>query len=125
MEAYIYLIQNGDLFNIGTTRNLEKVQELLKPGKLCGYLKIKDAEGLCRNIYLRYSEARIPESNYFRLTKAQLLECQLMLKNEGGNKYFEPIFKGPTLFIIFFSAWVLLSVIIIKIGVDPILQRLV
>ena len=29
MEAYIYLIQNGDLFYIGVTRNLDKTKDLL------------------------------------------------------------------------------------------------
>ncbi len=124
MEAYIYLIQNGDLFNIGTTRNLDKAQDYLRPGKLCAYLKTKDAESVCKSLWLRYSDVRIPQTDYFRLSKSQLLECQLMMKDDGGKEYFEPIFKGANLIITFFLAWLLFSGIIIKLAVDPIIQRI-
>ncbi len=126
MESYIYLIQNGDLFNIGVARNLEKAKELLRPGQICAYMKIKekDSEIMCRNLQGRYSEVRVPQTDYFRLSKSQLLECQLMMKSEGGKKYFEPIFKGVNLVISFLLAWILLSGIIIKLGIDPILNRI-
>ena len=126
MEAYIYLIQNGDLFNIGASRNLEKSKELLKPGQVCAYMKIKekDSESMCRNLQGRYSEVRVPQTDYFRLSKAQLLECQLMMKSEGGKKYFEPIFKGANLLVSFLLAWLGLSGLIIKLAVDPIFDRI-
>ena len=124
MEAYIYLIQNGDLFNIGSSKNLDRAQELLKPGQLCAYLKTKDSDSLCRNLQFRYADARLPQSDYFRLSKSQLLECQLMMKSEGGKKYFEPIFRGVNLIFTFLLAWLLLSGVIIKLAIDPILQKL-
>ena len=126
METYIYLIQNGDLFNIGSSRNLEKAKELLKPGQVCAYMKTKERESetFCRNLQSRYSEVRLPQTDYFRLSKSQLLECQLMMKSEGGKKYFEPIFKGANLVVSFFLAWLLLSGLIIKTVVDPILNRI-
>ncbi len=126
MEAYIFLIQNGDLFNIGISRNLDKTKELLRPGYVCAYMKIKekDSEVLFRNLQGRYSEARLPQTDYFRLSKSQLLECQLMMKSEGGKKYFEPIFKGANLVASFVLAWLLLSGIVIKLAVDPILDRI-
>ena len=88
MEVYIYLIQNGDLFNIGVTRNLEKAKELLTPCQVCAYMKIKekDSEILYRNLQSRYSEVRLPQTDYFRLSKSQLMECQLIMKSEGGKK---------------------------------------
>ncbi len=124
MEAYIYLIQNGDLFYIGISKNLEKEQEILKPGKLCAFLRSKDCENICKNLHSRYSQVRLPKSDYFRLSKSQLLECQLMMKNEDSNKYFEPIFKGANLVITFLMAWFILSGIIIKVAIDPIMSRL-
>ncbi len=126
METYIFLIQNGDLFNIGVARNLERTKESLKPGKVCAYMKIKEneSETLCRNLQTRYSEVRIPQTDYFRLSKSQLLECQLMMKNEGGKKYFEPIFKGFNLIVSFLFAWFFLSGLVIKLAIDPILNRI-
>ena len=124
MEAYIFLIQNGDLYYIGSSRNLEKAQDLFKPGKLCASFKTKESETICKSLQSRYSEVRVPQTDYFRLSKSQLLECQLMMKNEGGKNYFEPIFQGYKLIITFVVAWLALSGIIIKLAVDPILQRI-
>ena len=124
MESYIYLIQNGDLFNIGVSTNLDKAKQLLNPGQVCSYMKIKykDSEILCKNLQSRYSDVRIPQTDYFRLSKSQLLECQLMMKSEGGEKYFEPIFKGLNLIVTFLLAWLLLSGLIINLAVNPILN---
>ena len=74
MEAYIYLIQNGDLYALGVSKNLEKTKQLLKPGQISAYMKSKDKESeiLCRDLQNRYSEVRIPQTDYFRLSKSQL-----------------------------------------------------
>jgi len=126
MEAYIYLIQNGDLYALGVSKNLEKTKQLLKPGQISAYMKSKDKESeiLCRDLQNRYSEVRLPQTDYFRLSKSQLLECQLMMKSDAGNKYFEPIFKGANKIVLFFVSWLLLSGLVIKVAVDPVLNRL-
>ncbi len=123
MDSYIYLIENGDLYNIGSTNNIDKVQQLLRPGKLCASLKDKEAVYICKNLHIRYSEVRLPETDYFRLNKSQLLECQLMMKSEGASNYFQPIFKGATMVATFILAWFGLTFFLIKLGIDPILSR--
>ena len=123
MDSYIYLIENGDLYNIGSTNNIEKVQQLLRPGKRCASLKDKEAVYICKNLHIRYSEVRLPETDYFRLNKSQLLECQLMMKSEGASNYFQPIFKGGTMVATFILAWFVLTFFLIKLGIDPILSR--
>ncbi len=123
MDSYIYLIENGDLYNIGSTNNIDKVQQLLRPGKLCASLKDKEAVYICKNLHIRYSEVRLPETDYFRLNKSQLLECQLMMKSEGASNYFQPIFKGATKVATFILAWFVLTFFLIKLGIDPILSR--
>ena len=87
-------------------------------------VKEKESDVLCRNLQNRYSEVRLPQTDYFRLSKSQLIECQLMMKSEGGKKYFEPIFKGSNLVLSFLLAWIFLSALIIKLGVEPILNRI-
>ncbi len=123
MEPYVYLIQNGDLYNIGTSSNIERAKEILRPGTICAYLKTKQASTLSNSLQSRYSDVRLPGSDYFRLTNSQLLECKLIMKSEGSNSYFEPIFKGRTLFVLFILSWIFISSVIIKLGVDPIIAR--
>ena len=124
MDSYLYLIRNGEFYNIGSGSNIDKVQEVLKPGQLFAYLKTRDAVAMRKNLHDRYSNVRLPGSDYFKLSKSQLLECQLMMKSEGNKKYFEPIFRGKNLVLTFLLAWLSLSGIIIKLAVDPIMERL-
>ena len=37
MASYVYLIQNGDLFNIGISTNLERTRIELRPGELLAF----------------------------------------------------------------------------------------
>ncbi len=123
MDSYIYLIENGDLYNIGATNNIDRVQQLLQPGKLCVSLKNKEAAFICKNLHIRYSEVRLPGTDYFRLNKSQLLECQLILKGEGASGYFQPIFRGTTLVLTFLLAWIGIAFFLIQFGINPILSR--
>ena len=123
MDNFLYLISNGDLYNIGSCSNLEKTQELLKPGQLFSYLKTKEAASMSKKLRDRYSESRLPESNYFRLSKSQLLECQLMMKSDGSRDYFRPIFKGKILILTFLLSWLSFSLILIKFAIQPIFNK--
>ena len=87
MEEYVYLIRNGDLYNLGYSKNLEKTKENLTPGKLFAYLKTNSANSLCTRLQQKYLEERLPNTDYFRLNKSQLLECQLIMKNHGDKKW--------------------------------------
>ena len=93
MKTYVYLFQNKDIFNIGNSTNLEQLQQSLRPGDLIAYLKTESPDEICRKLHLRYSDVRIPQSDYFRLTKPQLLDCKLMLKEIGCKDYFQPVFR--------------------------------
>ena len=49
MASYVYLIQNGDLFNIGFTDNLERTRINLRPGELVAFLNTDNPEPLIKN----------------------------------------------------------------------------
>ncbi len=123
MKYYVYLFQNKDIFNIGFSNNLENAKKKLTPGELLAYLKTDDPDTICKKLYLRYSETRIPQSDYFRLSKPQVLDCKLMLQEVGGKDYFQPFFRGITLFITILLSWVLISFLIINFGIDPIFEK--
>ena len=123
MASYVYLIQNGDLFNIGFTDNLERTRINLRPGELVAFLNTDNPEPLIKNIRKIYVDNRLPGSDYYRLANSQVKECRTLLEGDGSNNYFQPFLKGPSLFVFFIFSWVLLTYFIIEFAVDPVLSR--
>ena len=121
--SYVYLIQNGDLFNIGFTNNLERTRIDLRPGELIAFLITDNPEPLIKNLRKTYLENRLPGSDYYRLANSQVKECRFLLEEDGSNKYFQPILKGSSLLIFFIFSWLLLTYLIIEFAVEPILSR--
>ena len=123
MSSYVYLIQNGDLFNIGFTSNLERTRIDLRPGELIAFLITDNPEPLIKNLRKTYIENRLPGSDYYRLSNSQVKECRFLLEDDGSNNYFQPILKGSSLIIFFIFSWLLMTYFIIEFGVNPVLSR--
>tara|TARA_Y100001968_G_scaffold138292_1_gene126476 strand:- start:1226 stop:1603 length:378 start_codon:yes stop_codon:yes gene_type:complete len=124
MASYVYLIQNGDLFNIGFTRNLERTRIELKPGELIAFSITEKPEPLIKNLRRIYVDIRLPGSDYYRLANSQVRECRSLLESDGSNNYFQPFLKGPNLFFFFIFSWFLITYIIIEFAFSPILNKL-
>ena len=122
MASYVYLIRNGDLFNIGSTNNLERTRIDLRPGELIAFLITDKPEPLIKNLRKTYADNRLPGSDYYRLSNSQVNECRSFLEGDGSNNYFQPILKGPTLFIIFIFSWFLITYFIIEFAINPVLS---
>ena len=122
MASYVYLIQNGDLYNIGFTNNLERTRIDLRPGELVAFLITEKPEPLIKNLRKIYVDNRLPCSDYYRLANSQVKECRSFLEVDGSNNYFQPFLKGPTLFLVFILSWFLITYIIIEFAVNPILS---
>ena len=125
MASYVYLIQNGDLFNIGITKNLERTRLDLRPGQLLAFFKTDKPEPLIKNLRQIYMDNRLPGSDYYRLANSQVKECTSFLEGDGSNNYLQPFLKGPSLFLFFIFSWFLLTYIIIEFLIDPILGRFI
>ena len=123
MASYVYLIQNGDLFNIGYTNNLERTRIDLRPGELVAFLMTEKPEPLIRNLRKIYVDNRLPGSDYYRLANSQVKECRSLLEGDVSSNYFQPFLKGSSLFIFFMLSWFTVTYIIINFAVDPILSR--
>ena len=123
MASYVYLIQNGDLFNIGSTNNLERTRIELRPGELLAFSITDKPEPLIKNLRKIYIDNRLPASDYYRLANSQVKECRSLLEGDSSNNYFEPFIKGPTLVILYILSWFLISYIIIEFAVNPVLAR--
>ena len=125
MASYVYLIQNGDLFNIGYTSNLERARIELRPGELIAFSITEKPETLIKDLRKTYVDSRLPGSDYYRLAASQVKECRYFLEGDGVKNYFQPFLKGPTLFLFFILSWFILSYIIINFGINPILSRFI
>ena len=124
MASYVYLIQNGDLFNIGFTNNLERTRIELRPGELLAFSITEKPEALIKNFRKIYIDNRLPGSDYYRLANSQVNQCRSMLEGgDGKNNYFEPFLKGPSLFLFFIIVWLLITYIVIQFAVNPVLSR--
>ena len=123
MASYVYLIRNGDLFNIGITNNLERTRIDLRPGELIAFLITENPEPLIKNLRKTYVESRLPGSDYYRLANSQVKECRVLLEEEGSNNYFQPFLRGSSLLIFFIFSWLLLTYFIIEFAVNPVLSR--
>ena len=123
MASYVYLIQNGDLFNIGFTNNLERTRIDLRPGELIAFSITERPEPLLKNLRKIYVDNRLPGSDYYRLANSQVNECRSFLEGDGSNNYFQPFLKGASLFVFFMFSWILLTYFIIEFAVDPVLSR--
>ena len=85
MASYVYLIQNGDLFNIGFTNNLERTRIELRPGELIAFSITEKPEPLIKNLRKIYIDNRLPGSDYYRLANSQVEECRSFLEGDGTN----------------------------------------
>ena len=125
MASYVYLIQNGDLFNIGFTSNLERKRIELRPGELISFSITDDPEPIIKNLRKIYIDNRLPGSDYYRLANSQVKQCRSFLEGDGPKNYFQPFLKGPSLFLFFVLSWFFITYIIIEFAINPILSRFI
>ena len=124
MAEFIYLVRNAELYNIGRTDNLELTKKQFAPGILEAVFETNDSTTTLKILHNKYANARLPQSNYFRLTKEQFNECKLQMKQGRKKEDFNPFFSGLNLFSTFIIAWISLSLIIIKFAIQPILNQI-
>ena len=120
MASYVYLIQNGDLLNIGSNNNLERTRIELRPGELVAFSITEKPEPLIKDLRKTYIDNSLPCSDYYRLANSQVKECRNLLEGKGSNNYFQPFLKGPRLILFFILCWFLITYLIIEIAVNPV-----
>ena len=84
MSGFVYLMKNGDLYKLGCTSDLEFEASKMKPGEIISSFKIKDPKSFEARLLRLYKKKRIPDTNYFRLSEAEVDNCKKHL--EGKSK---------------------------------------
>ena len=77
--GYVYLVRNGDLFKIGRTDNLERRLKQLHPGHLIQSVQTDRSRDLEYELHTRFKNARIPQTEYFRLNEYQVEQVRIAL----------------------------------------------
>jgi len=80
MPSFVYLVRNDDLFKIGRTDNLVNRIQSLRPGVLVAALQTDLSRDIEHALHKKYKHRRLPQSEYFRLTKVELADITKVLK---------------------------------------------
>jgi len=107
MSEFVYLIRNKDLYMIGTTENMDTAITQLRPSELVATLETRKCDEVKKRLHNRYNVQRLPQSEYFRLSKTQVEECKKLLVEAGKVESFGPL-SGFNV-ILFISLWASLS----------------
>jgi len=85
MVGVVYIIRNGDLYKIGHAKNIESEIRKLKPDEIIARLEVDEPKELEVRLFKRYKLKRVPDTDYFRLTDDQVLDCKKRLAGGGST----------------------------------------
>ena len=82
----VYLIRNGGLHKIGITTDFDRRMRELAPDHVQACLNLDGDENFTaadieRTLHARFKPRRIPQTEYFRLSNDDILECARIMKS--------------------------------------------
>ena len=84
MSGFVYLMQNGDLYKLGSTSNLQSEESKMKPGEIISSFETNDPKSFEVRLLRLYKKKRIPETNYFRLSESEVNNCKKHLEGKSN-----------------------------------------
>ena len=84
MSEFTYLSENGDLYGLGYTRNLDSQANKIKPGKIIASKEVSEPRSFIARLLRRYKTKRIPETNFLRLSEKELTDCKRQFIDESN-----------------------------------------
>ena len=76
-KGFVYLIRNDDIYKIGITDNLLRRFNQLKPDEVLNVVRCSNFESLEKELHKKFKEFRIPQTEYFRLSKNQIEQVNI------------------------------------------------
>ena len=83
-KGFVYLIRNEDIYKIGITDNLLRRFNQLKPDEVLNVVRCSNFESLEKELHKKFKEYRIPQTEYFRLSKNQIEKVNIEM-TKGAN----------------------------------------
>ena len=84
MSGFVYLMKNGDLYKLGCASNLRSEASKMKPGEIISSFKTNDPKSFEVRLLRLYKKKRIPDTNYFRLSKSEVDNCKKHLEGRSN-----------------------------------------
>lgn len=84
MSEFTYLSENGDLYGLGYTRNLDSQANKLKPGQIIASKEVSEPRSFIARLLRRYKTKRIPETSFLRLSEKELIDCKRQFIDESN-----------------------------------------
>ena len=84
-NGFVYFIRNRDLYKIGITKNLAKRLKQLKPDEVLRSACCPNYRELEKALHKNFKDERIPQTEYFRLSKKQIDEVHLVLIQQAKS----------------------------------------
>ncbi len=76
-KGFVYLIRNDDIYKIGITDNLLRRFNQLKPDEVLNVVRCSNFESLENDLHKKFKANRIPQTEYFRLSKNQIEQLNI------------------------------------------------
>ena len=76
-KGFVYFMRNQDLHKIGITDNLLRRFNQLNPDEVLNVVRCSNYETLERQLHKKFKEYRIPQTEYFRLSKSQIEQVNI------------------------------------------------
>ena len=83
-KGFVYLIRNDDIYKIGITDNLLRRFNQLKPDEVLNVVRCSNFESLEKQLHKKFKGFRIPQTEYFRLSKSQIEQVNIEM-TKGAN----------------------------------------
>ena len=78
--GFVYLIRNEDIYKIGITDNLLRRFKQLKPDEVINVIRCSNYQSLEKELHQKLKDYRIPQTEYFRLSRLQIKKANLMIQ---------------------------------------------
>ena len=75
MSKAVYLLRNGDLYNIGVSKNIERTKQSLRPGSILSVLYTDKDKITLEALQNRYSQKRL------HIKKINMRKIILLMRN--------------------------------------------
>ena len=82
--GFVYFIRNQDIYKIGITQNLLARLDQLKPNEVLNIVRCSNYEELEKILHKSFKAARIPQSEYFRLTPDQVKKVHQLMTTKAN-----------------------------------------